>query len=484
MLRLRSLGLVVFFSLLAAASPAIGQGIQTATISGTVQSADGQALPGVTVTVTSPSLQGERTAVSDNNGIYQLRGLAPGAYRVTFVIPGFRAEVRDNVEARTGAAAVVDVRLMVAVSETLVVIAPAPSPIATAATTQAFQKTVVDALPVGRRPIDVAEMSAGVTTGVFNAAQLTFGGSFGFDNVFMVNGVDVNDNIQGTFNTLFIEDAIEETAVLTHGISAEYGRFSGGVINVITRSGGNAFSGSVREGFGNPAWVQETPLQRQSGVENASALSTTHEGTFGGPVLRGRVWFFAAGRRERANTANTFAQGGAGYRRTDTNTRGEGKVTATIAPAQTLQASYIDNATRQVNMSAIAATSLLDARTLVTRELPNRLFSASYNGTTGRGIFTTLQYSQKVQRFLGNGGTATDLVDSPFRTLGATPGVPGGLVYNAPYLDASTRVNRQSRRGEPPVLQEDRRCGDVHARATRGTEVPHLCHSRNEARNR
>ena len=459
---LRTLIVLVIVGLFCSTTPALSQGVQTAAISGIVRSSDTQALPGVGVTATSPALQGERTAISDANGVYQLRGLPPGTYQVTFAIPAFQTVVRSGVGASTGVVTSLDAQLPLAgFTEAVTVTADAPSPIASPAARQTFGKGDVDALPVGRRPIDVAEMAAGVTTNVFNVGQLTLSGSFGFDNVFMVNGVDVNDNVQGTFNNLFIEDAIQETTVFTHGVSAEYGRFSGGVINVVTRSGGNAFSGSVREGFANPAWIEETPLQRATGVENASALSTTHEGTFGGPVLRDRVWFFGAARRETANAANTFAQRGAGYTRTETNTRGEGKVTATVAPSQVLQVSFIENATRQANTSAVRASSLLDARMLVTRTLPNRLFAASYNGTPARGVFTTVQYSEKQQRFVGSGGSSTHITDSPFRTRGATAGVPPGLFYNAPYLDATDPEQRNNRQvtGSAAYLLSSQRFG-------------------------
>jgi hypothetical protein len=445
MLVQRAFALLMVF-LAAAASPALGQGIQTGTISGVVRSSDDLPLPGVTVTATSPNLQGQREAVSDGNGVYFLKGLAPGAYRVEFTLAGFQSTVRDEVAIGAGGIADINVVMPLAtLTETVTVTAPAPSPAANPGAAQTYKKAEVDALPVGRRPTDIAEMAAGVTTNAFNAAQLTLGGSFGFDNVFMVNGVDVNDNVQGTSNNLFIEDAVQETSVLAHGVSAEYGRFSGGVINVVTRSGGNAFSGSFREGLSNPSWIEETPLQKAAGQENASALGKTHEGTFGGPVMRDRLWFFAAGRRETANTPNTFAQRGAAYTRTDTNTRGELKLTATVAPAQTIQASFIDNFTKQANMSAVSAAALLDAGTLVTRELPNRLFGVNYNGALTSRVFGTLQYSQKQQSFSGNGGTSTVIQDSPFRTLGATAGVPGGLFYAAPYLDATDPEQRNNR---------------------------------------
>jgi hypothetical protein len=431
--------------LLSAATSAVAQGVQAGTVSGVVQSIDKLPLPGVTVTATSPNLQGERFAVSDENGVYYLRGLLPGTYQVTFDIPGFQPATREGVQVGVGAVAVVDATMSLATfTETVTVTAEAPSPMAAPKISQAYTKAEIDALPVGRRPYDVGELSPSVTTNTSNASQLTIAGSFGFDNVFMVNGVDVNDNIQGTPNNLFIEDAVQETSVLSHGISAEYGRFSGGVVNVVTRSGGNFFSGSFREGLSNPSWVTQTPLEKAGNIEHADVLSKTHEGTFGGPVVKDRLWFFGAGRLETSNTSNTFAQNGGGYTRTDKNRRGEVKFTGTVAPTQQLQLSFIENATEEANRSALNAATLLDASTLTTRQVPNRLFGASYSGTMKQRYFATVQYSQKHQSFSGNGGTSTNIVDSPFRTLGVS-GVPGGLYYNAPYLDANDPEQRNNR---------------------------------------
>ena len=441
----RLLAFIVLFVGLAAPT-AFAQGAQTGTISGVIRSTDELPLPGATVIATSPALQGPREAVTDGNGVYFLHGLAPGAYRVEIAMPGFQSALRMDVQVRVGGVVDVDAMLPVAgITETVTVTAPAPAPAANPGTALTYKKSDVDALPVGRRPTDVAELAAGVTTNVFNAGQLTLAGSFGFDNVFMVNGVDVNDNVQGTSNNLFIEDAIQETSVLTHGVSAEYGRFSGGVINVVTRSGGNFFSGSFREGLSNPAWIVETPLQQAANQQNASVLSKTHEGTFGGPLVRDRLWFFAAARRETANMPTSFAQNGSSYLRTEKNARGEAKFTATVAPSQTVQASFIDNATTQANMSAIPPAALLDASTLFTRDLPNRLFAMSYNGAVTPRLFGTLQYSQKHQSFRNNGGTSTDIVDSPFRTLGANPGVAPTMIYQGPYFDANDPEQRNNR---------------------------------------
>ena len=196
-------------------------------------------------------------------------------------------------------------------------------------TRQTYGKRDVDALPVGRRPVDIAELAPGVTSNTFAAGQLIVGGAFGFDNIFMVNGVDVNDNLFGSANDLFIEDAILETSVLAHGVSASYGRFSGGVVNVVTKSGGNSFSGSFRQNLSNPAWIAETPRQKQNGIVNPSRVSKNYEGTMGGPVVRDRLWFFSAGRYENSDAANTFTQTGGSFVRTVTNKRGELKLTGT-----------------------------------------------------------------------------------------------------------------------------------------------------------
>ncbi len=440
----RLLALVVGI-LAATAPPVFSQGSQTGTISGVVKSSDQLPLPGVTVTATSPTLQGERFAVSDVNGAYFVHGLAPGTYRVEFAIPGFGPMVREGLDLRVGGTADVDAVLQVAsITEAVTVTGKAPPAAANPGVAQTYKKADVDSLPIGRRPTDIAEFAAGVTTSAFNAAQVTIAGSFGFDNLFLVNGVDVNDNVQGTSNNLFIEDAIQETSVMPHGVSAEYGRFSGGVISVATKSGGNTFNGSFREGLTNLAWIQETPLQKAAKQENTSVLGKTHEGTLGGPIMRDRLWFFAAGRHQSNDMPSTFAQNGAAYMRTETNTRGEAKLTATVAPGQTVQGSFIENQTTQENMSAIPAAALLDGSTLFTRTLPNRMFAASYNGAVSPRLFATVQYSQKHQSFRGNGGTSTDIMDSPFSTLGATSGVPGGLVYHGKYFDANDPEQRNN----------------------------------------
>src|SRR5215216_4473465 len=134
--RLRLLG-VSLVCLLASALPALGQGVQTGTISGIVSSVDRAPLPGVTVTVTSPALQGSREAVSDGNGVYHVNGLPTGSYRVAFAISGFQSASRDDVQVQIGGVASIDATMSLeSVKETVTVTAQLPSPLAQASTTQ------------------------------------------------------------------------------------------------------------------------------------------------------------------------------------------------------------------------------------------------------------------------------------------------------------------------------------------------------------
>ena len=117
-----------------------------------------------------------------------------------------------------------------------------------------------------------------------------------FESLFLVNGVVVNENVRGQPNPLYIEDAVQETTVLTGGVSAEFGRFTGGVVITVTKSGGNEFSGSLRDSFTNDDWTAKTDFAAQ--VEPIDDINSAYEGTLGGRIIRDRLWFFAAGRSE------------------------------------------------------------------------------------------------------------------------------------------------------------------------------------------
>jgi hypothetical protein len=446
------------FAVLCAAAPAMAQGQQSGTLGGRLSTSDSLGLPGATVTVTSEALQGERTTVTDINGVYSFPGLPPGSYAVTFEMDGM-STVERTAAVPLGGAVIMDQVLAVRpVNEVVVVKGARPAPVSSPAGAFNLRSEQFTLMPTARTPFGLAELSPGLTDNTPNNNQVTIGGAFAYDNVFLMDGVDINDNVLGQPNGLFIEDAIEEVQVLRSGVSAEYGRFGGGVVNVITKSGSNLFAGGLRANFTNPAWSVETPLEKSAGTTRTSKLSPTYEATVGGPLLRDRVWFFGGSRIERTTTQGTFAQTRIPYTGRNDNTRYEGKLTGTIASGHTLQGTVIDNRTDLVQP---AFGGSIDPATMTTPSTLNRLYAANWRGVLGARTFATAQYSQKSWKLQNAGGTSVNIFESPFLTRGTTAGIPATLQYNAPYFDSTDPEERNNRQltGSITQLLSSRRAG-------------------------
>ena len=417
---------------------ALAQGVQTGTIRGTVIDAQSLPVPGVTVTVTGPAVQGSRTVVTDMTGNYTIPALPPGGYAVTYELQGF-ATVKQATTVALGLTVDQDVTLRAGdLIENVEVVAATPAPISTGTVGFNVRKEEVDVLPTLRGLIGLTTLAPGLTERApQNGQQVAINGAFAYDNVFMINGVDINDNLLAQPQSLFIEDAIEETQVLTSGISAEYGRFSGGVINAITRSGGNDFSGSYRLNLQNPAWTEETPFQVSRNQTNIDTLQTIHEATFGGPIVRDRLWFFTAGRYGAVDTQRSL-QHGLNIVQSETNKRGELKITGMPVINHTIQGGYLDNPRTVTNDGGLISFSI-DPNVLQTREFPNRYYYTNYRGVYGT-MLVEAQYSQRRFKFVNSGGTSSNIIDSPF--ISATQCV---CLFNAPYFDATDPTGRNNR---------------------------------------
>jgi outer membrane receptor protein involved in Fe transport len=456
---------LTFFLVVAVLMPAIAgaQGVQTGTLAGSVDSNVGSPLAGVRVTVTSPALQGERSIATDVNGNYVLPHLPPGTYRVRFSKTDW-LPVEVTAAVPLGTTAIADATLADVPVEYVRVEAAAP-PAATAI--QASANTTageVNVLPIGRTPFLIAELMPGVTTNTPSPNQLTISGGFAFDNVFLIDGVDVNDNLLGTVNDLYIEDAIGEVQVLSSAITAEYGRFSGGVVNIITKSGGNALGGSYRTTFTRPSWTAETPFERAANIERGkptasnplitNRLSHFSELTLGGPLVKDRVWFFGAGRFENSSTAGTMPATAVAYTKTSDSKRYEAKLTGTLRPSHTLQGTFIDNRVHRGSEPVLSFS--IDRAALISPSTPNRLGVVNYNGALSSRVLLSAQYSRKYFATEGVGGTSTDIVDSPFLTRTGTQ-----YQYNAPYFDASDPEQRNNRQltASATYFASDRRTG-------------------------
>jgi outer membrane receptor protein involved in Fe transport len=419
---------------------ASGQGDQAGTISGIVRSSpDNLAFPGASITISSPAMQGDQTATSDESGGFVFRGVPPGVYTVRVEVAGM-APGEQTVNVLLGRESRIELSIVPAgLKETVTVKANAPPPLVETRQGINFRNEEIDALANPRSLTGIAQLAPGLSDNAPNAAdgQITISGALAYDNSFLVDGVEVSDNVLGYTHNLFIEEAIEETQVLTSGIPAEYGRFSGGVVNAITKKGGNVFSGSFRVNLSNSAWSTETPFETAAGQERTGQVNPTYEATLGGRVVRDRLWFFSAWRKSDRSTNMALAQTGLPFESNVKNDRFEIKLTGAPIANHSLQGSYLRNNTESVRT---AFDFSIDPRTGDTESRPNSQFVTNYRGIVTSSIFAEVQYSQK-QFSLDRGGSSTSLADSPF-IAGFFSGSPGH--YNAPYFDETDPEDRNN----------------------------------------
>jgi hypothetical protein len=426
-----------WLTLTASAAVAAAQGVQTGTLRGKVLDSQNLAVPGVAVTITSPALQGARETRTAGDGAFIFIALPPGDYTVQFDLAGFGSESLTDMVPLGGALDVTVTLRPAAVAETVRVVAPDRPDSGTSVGLNIRQEEV-EAIATSRTLTGIATLSPNVTENAPNSGQIIISGSFGYDNVFMVNGVDVNDNIFGNAQSLFIEDAIAETQVLTSGITAEYGRFSGGVVNAITKSGGNTMAGSYRLNLTNPAWTSETPFERDNDIDREGDLNLVHEGTWGGPLVQNRLWFFAAGRMASVASTETLDLTGVAFDAENINRRGEIKLTGTVAPGHTLQGGYLNNFSESENRPPLAFS--IDPATLISDSRSNWYAFTNYRGVLSDTLLAEAQYTERRFRFNDSGGTDTALVNSPMIDF-----YQGLYQYNAPFFDATDPEERNNR---------------------------------------
>jgi hypothetical protein len=279
----------------------------TGSISGRIVDAQGLAVPGVTVTATGS--QGAKTAVTDGEGRFNVPFLTPGVYALHAELQGFQSVERPDVQVRLGQT--VDMRLTMQVgtlTETVHVSAGPPTIDTTSTTIGAtLDSATLTRLPVGRRFSDTLYLSPGVSTGGnIGASNPSIEGSSGLENQYVVDGVNITNGGYGALGSYSIVfgslgngtpyDFMEEVQVKTGGYEAEFGQATGGVINVVTKSGTNQLKGSAF-GYARPHGLESAFKQVESvegTVNNVASRLSDVGATVGGPVLRNHLFFFGA----------------------------------------------------------------------------------------------------------------------------------------------------------------------------------------------
>jgi hypothetical protein len=280
-----------------------------ADLEGTVVDQSGAILTGVTVTVTNVDTNVTRTATTDDRGRYTVAALAPGTYSVNATTAGFTSQTQTGIMLLLGQSVTVDFRLTVAGTAEQVTVTgeSAVVEVTHTAVSSVLDRQQIDNLPInGRNFISFSVITPGVTTdrtpqqGASATSGLSFTGQRARSNNIMVDGLDNNDMVVGAVRASFSQEAVREFQVLTNSYSAEFGKATGGVVNIVTKSGTNSLHGNAFyyfrdtalnskkhfekfDIFGNPIDLDKAPFsQDQWGA------------TLGGPIVRDRTFFFAS----------------------------------------------------------------------------------------------------------------------------------------------------------------------------------------------
>ena len=445
-----NLGRVAALLALGSAGPALVAQAQSGAVIVTVKDATGKPLANATVTLKSDKLQGTRSGVTDAQGVFRAPLLPPGDYIGTIRLDGYKtSSLTANVPLGGSTSAEATLRQS-DTAEAVVVVTSTQSKVdkSEVAVTERYNSEDIKKLPLGGSLAGITQLAPGITTGA--GGRTAIGGSATYENKFLVNGADINDNYFNTDVGLFIEDAIDQTQVLTNGVSAEYGRFTGGVINAITKRGGNTFDGSLRAAATNQNWNAVLPsISASPGIaandvraKLVNKINTTYSVTIGGPIIKDKLWFFFAGRSVKRETSNSLPGSGFQYVTKSEETRYEGNLSWQVSDNHRILASYLSREATFTNRAPLVANTA-DPAGLSNRKDPLSLTTLSYDGILSSNMNLNVMFTQKKQRITtsspgrpgNNGGKA--FWQSPVFD-------PFGLLFNNHYFgtDPEDRDNQ------------------------------------------
>ncbi|MGI4756593.1 MAG: carboxypeptidase regulatory-like domain-containing protein [Janthinobacterium lividum] len=305
------------------AVPALAFGQSTATIAGTVKDPTGAVLPGAQVTVHNLGTGVDRTLASDGAGQYVVPSLPPGDYSIRVTAPGFSAYTVQRFTLLVDAKSNLDIPLAPASAGETVQVESAASLVDSESITvgQVIDRQTVQEVPLnGRHFLDLTVLTPGGVTAPANGSLTTPSRGLGANsfvtagnredaNNFQINGVNLNDMVQ---NQITFQPSINTTSefkINNQTFSAEYGRSSGSIVNVSTRSGTNAFHGEVFEYIRNEA-VDARNYFNQAGVTKQAPFKRHNfGGAVGGPIWKNHTFFFLSYEALRQSQGLTINSG-------------------------------------------------------------------------------------------------------------------------------------------------------------------------------
>lgn len=408
--------------LLVCVSPAAGQTVSS-TIRGKVTDLSDQGIPGVRIVAVETGTSFSREALTGPNGRYQISLLRPGTYRVSAELPGYGRGMQRDAGLGLQATLVVNFQLPPALEEHIQVSgAPALLDLNTTALVTRLNRATIESTPIdGRNFLSLALLDSSIESpagGFFSAGEelvYSVNGAGGRANSFLVDGSSNNDLVFGTAaNARFPMLALQEYVVLKGGYGAEFGRASGGVFNVITRSGTNRLSGTAFYDLSNASLnnrvefsggTPDGPLSNEGPERQQFGFS------LGGPLVKNKAFFFAAYESGRVDDIGFFTgtdrDGNAGgyFEQSRDSERVFLKTEFHLTPAQILTAriSYADDTRRGVNIQGRFTT---DTGSSIHQENFQAYLSL-------KSIFSPTFFNEARLLFSNSDGTQTANSDNP-----------------------------------------------------------------------
>jgi hypothetical protein len=380
-------------SILLIPSLVFGQAQTTGRVTGTVVDEEGNPISGARVVFISSALQGERVLTTSDSGKFLAAILPVGPYSVEISAPGmqpvsfsFRLGVGETVPLN------VTLKKGEAIVEEITVYSTATALETTSLGENFDYGKQVEELPVQNRLIErVAELAPNITFGP-TPNTIAISGAPSFDTTVLLDGAEISDPYFGSSPTLYLEDAIEEVQVLTSGISARYGRFQGGVVNAISKTGGNTYTGMLRAELDNETWNSQTPF----GEDQEDNLNEFYQLTVGGFILKDHLWWFGGITEipDTTTTTTTTQQDIPASKPTGTEEqRWSFKLRGAITPDHVLEVNHFDYERTLTDRAGLPAgnISALNGQRIDPREIN----VGTYQGVLTPNLFLDLQYTEK-----------------------------------------------------------------------------------------
>ena len=289
----------------------------TGNIEGRVTDQTGAVVPNVTISATNQDTGFGKTVQSDDEGNYKFVLLPPGRYKVeTSAAQGFAASTYENIQVTVGAQNNIEIVLSAGGSVNVVDVNAEGQGVElsrTSISSTVDERRIINLPTNGRNFLDFVTLTPGIVRDPTRSGDLSVGGQKGTLNSIQIDGASSDNTFFGQSSgrtgsgrapSQFSVDTVKEFQVNQNGFSAEFGRAAGAVINVVTKSGTNRFTGSAFEYFRDESLDARSPVLVAAGRARPAGQINQFGGTFGGPIRKDKVLFFSAYEGQRSNLPN------------------------------------------------------------------------------------------------------------------------------------------------------------------------------------